>query len=141
MKIYVLLGCMMISASAFAQKISEAKVPAPVKTAFLKKFPAATGVKWEMEKGNYEAGFKENSQHTSAVFDAKGGWMETETAVPATALPKEATLYITSHYKGSRVKETAKIVKSNGEVNYEAEINGKDVIFDDKGKFLKEEKE
>ncbi|NLR68762.1 hypothetical protein HGH92_30965 [Chitinophaga varians] len=141
MKTYVLLGCMIFSVSAFAQKISQDKVPATVKAAFSKKFPNAAAVKWEMEKGNFEAGFQDNSQHFSAVFDAKGGWLETETAVPATALPMEATNYITSHYKGARVKETAKIVKSNGVVNYEAEINGKDVIFDDKGKFLKEEKE
>ncbi|MFB6456879.1 PepSY-like domain-containing protein [Chitinophaga sp. Hz27] len=140
MKIYVLLGCMMIGTSAFAQKISEDKVPSPVKAALAKKFPAATGIKWEMEKGNYEAGFKVNNQHTSAVFDMKGGWMETETAAPVAALPKDATAYIASHYKGAKVKETAKIVKSNGVVNYEAEINGKDVIFDDKGNFLREEK-
>jgi hypothetical protein len=39
------------------------------------------------------------------------------------------------------VKETAKITKANGEVNYEVGIKGKDVLFDAKGKFLKEAKD
>ena len=33
------------------------------------------------------------------------------------------------------------VLKSNGEKIYEAEIKGKDLIFDAKGKFLKEETE
>lgn len=136
MKIYFLFGCLLLSASTFAQKISEARVPAVVKTALTKKFPNAAGVKWEMEKHNYEAGFKENNQHVSAVFDVKGNWMETETPIPASELPKAASEYIASHYKGAKIKETARIQHASGTVNYEAEINGKDIIFDDKGAVL-----
>ncbi|NIG54545.1 PepSY-like domain-containing protein [Chitinophaga sp. Cy-1792] len=136
MKIYFLLGCLLVSASTFAQKISEAKVPAVVKTALTKKFPNATGIKWEMEQQNYEAGFTDNNQHVSAVFDVKGNWMETETPIPAAELPKAATAYIASHYKGAKIKETARIQKASGAINYEAEIKGKDVIFDDKGAVL-----
>ncbi len=39
------------------------------------------------------------------------------------------------------MKEAAVIVKANGEVNYEGEVNGKDVIFDSTGKFLKVDNE
>jgi hypothetical protein len=58
---------------AFAQKIDASKVPASVKTAFSKNFPGVTSVKWEKEKGNYEANFKEHDQKMSALFDATGG--------------------------------------------------------------------
>jgi hypothetical protein len=45
------------------------------------------------------------------------------------------------HYPGIAIGEAARITKANGETNYEAEIKGKDVVFDAKGKFLKEEKD
>jgi hypothetical protein len=35
----------------------------------------------------------------------------------------------------------AKITKANGEVNYEAEVKGQDLIFDANGRFLKSIKE
>jgi hypothetical protein len=35
----------------------------------------------------------------------------------------------------------AKITKADGTVNYEAEVDGKDVIFNSIGKFLKEAKD
>lgn len=140
MKNYLILGSLLCSVTAFAQKVDQTKVPAAVKTAFSKNFPAATGVKWELEKNNYEAGFKENSKHVSAVFDASGKWLETETGITAAELPKDAAVYVATHYKGAKIKETAKIQKADGDINYEAEVNGKDIIFDSKGKFLKEEK-
>lgn len=44
-------------------------------------------------------------------------------------------------YKGKTIKEGAKITTADGTVNYEAEVDGKDVIFDTNGKFLKEVKD
>ena len=44
-------------------------------------------------------------------------------------------------YEGITVKELTKITKSNGEINYEAAVKGKDLIFDAAGKFLKEVKD
>jgi uncharacterized membrane protein YkoI len=137
MKHYLIAASLLCSIAASAQK---ANVPAAVKAALAKQFPTAANVKWELEKGNYEAGFKENNQHVSAVFDASGKWLETESAIPKTELPKQAAEYISSHYKNGKIKETAKIQKAGGEVNYEVEVNGKDVIFNSDGTFLKEEK-
>ncbi|MEC5146360.1 hypothetical protein UNH65_22585 [Chitinophaga sp. 180180018-2] len=137
MKHYLIAASLLCSIAASAQKVN---VPAAVKAALAKQFPTAANVKWELEKGNYEAGFKENNQHVSAVFDASGKWLETESAIPKTELPKQAAEYISSHYKNGKIKETAKIQKAGGEVNYEVEVNGKDVIFNSDGTFLKEEK-
>jgi hypothetical protein len=38
------------------------------------------------------------------------------------------------------VKEAAKITQADGAIMYEAEVNGKDLIFDASGKFVKQEK-
>ncbi|HMH33038.1 MAG TPA: PepSY-like domain-containing protein [Puia sp.] len=124
---------------ANAQKLDASKVPAPVKESFAKKYPKIASVKWELEKGNYEAGFKQDGQSISVLFTANGTMTESEVDIKTSELPAAALSYVKTHYKGKSIKEGAKITKVNGEINYEAEVNGKDVIFDANGKFLKEE--
>jgi hypothetical protein len=126
--------------SVCAQKIDAAKVPAAVKTAFAKQYPGAT-VKWEKEDGKYEAGFKQNGNAMSALFEANGTMTESEMDIKIADLPAPVLAYVKEHYKGKTIKEGAKITKADGTVNYEAEVAGKDVIFDANGKFLKEVKE
>lgn len=122
---------------AFAQKISEDKVPAAVKAKFKSLYPAAKEVKWEMEKADYEAGFEVGKTETSVVIDAQGNLKETETEIAVSALPKAATEYIAKNHAGANIAEAAKIVDASGKVTYEAEVNKKDIVFDEKGNFLK----
>ena len=129
-----------IGFSACAQKLDASKVPAAVKAAFTKQFPGAT-VKWEKEDGKYEAGFKQNGNTMSALFEANGTMTESEMDMKVTDLPAAVLSYVKDHYKGKSIKEGAKITKADGTVNYEAEVGGKDVIFDATGKFLKEVKD
>lgn len=129
-----------ITTSACAQKIDASKVPAAVKTAFAKQYPGATA-KWEKEDGKYEAGFKQNGNTMSALFGANGTMTESEIDIEVSDLPAAVLAYVKEHYKGKTIKEGAKITKADGTVNYEAEVAGKDVIFDANGKFLKEVKE
>jgi len=129
-----------IMCSASAQKLDALKVPAPVKETFAKKFPGVTPG-WENEKGKYEAGFKNKGQSMSALFEADGSLLETEVGMKPSGLPSSVTAYVKEHYKGATIKEAAKITKADGTVNYEAEVNKMDVIFDAGGKFLKEEQD
>jgi Putative beta-lactamase-inhibitor-like, PepSY-like len=126
--------------AANAQKTDAAKVPAAVKAAFAKQYPGAVA-KWEKEEGKYEAGFKQNGNTMSALFEANGTMIESEMDIKETDLPATVLAYVKEHYNGKKIKEGAKITKADGTVNYEAEVAGKDVIFDAKGKFLKEVKE
>lgn len=139
-----LFGLLFISAAvsltACAQKLDASKVPASVKESFIKQFPGAIA-KWEKEGEKYEAEFKHQNHEMSAVFDANGTMEESEMEIKASELPAGVTTYIKEHYKGASIKEVAKITKANGEVNYEAEVHGKDLIFDATGKFLKEMKD
>ncbi len=126
-----------ISLIACAQKLDASKVPAAVKGAFTKQYPGVTA-KWEKEDGKYEAGFKQGGNTMSATFEAGGAFTESEMDIKVAGLPAEASSYIKEHYKGKSIKEAAKITLANGAVNYEAEVDGKDVMFDANGKFLKE---
>lgn len=119
------------------EKKEQANVPAVVKQAFTKQFPGATA-KWEKEDGKYEANFKHQNHEMSAVFEANGSMTESEMEIKASELPASVQSYVKAHYKNAAIKEAAKITKVNGAVNYEAEVHGKDLIFDAAGKFLKE---
>ena len=124
-----------------AQKISTDKVPPSVKEGFAKLYPKATSVKWDKEKTGYEASFDLNKVDNSVVLDANGKVLETEIAIKVTELPKIAAEYVAMHHKNAKVKETAKITDEKGVVTYEVGLKGKDLIFDSKGKFLKEMKD
>ena len=128
--IFLLMGGMVTA--TFAQKIAAAKVPAAVKTAFAKNHPGVK-VNWEMERRNYEAGFSLNGKETSEVYAASGLLLETEVAIKTSEFPAAVMLKL----KGMKVAEAAKITKADGSVNYEAEVKGKDLLFDAKGNPVK----
>lgn len=126
--------------SANAQKLTAAKVPTAVKAAFAKQFPGAIA-KWEKEDGNYEAASKKGTNEMSALFSADGTMTESEVSIKPEALPAKVLTYVKQNYKGKKIKTAAKITMADGTVNYEAEVNGVDVIFDADSKFLKEVKD
>lgn len=114
--------------------------PAAVKAAFTKAFPNATKIKYEKEDGNYEVSFVDKGNEMSVIYNAKGALQESEHEMKVSALPPAITAYMKEHYKGISVKGAAKITKTDGSINYEAALKGKDVIFDANGKFIKEMK-
>jgi hypothetical protein len=139
-KISLLISLMiLITLHTNAQKLNAAKVPVAVKAAFAKQFAGATA-KWEKENGEYEAGFKMEGKEMSALFTADGKMTESEISIKPTELPAKVLAYVKANYKDKKIKAGAKITKADGTINYEAEINGVDVMFDSDGKFLKEVK-
>ncbi|MBU4538320.1 MAG: PepSY-like domain-containing protein [Weeksellaceae bacterium] len=123
-----------------AKKSGEGKIPQVVLNSFKKEFPNAKKVEWENEKGNYEANFDMGKSEISALYNAKGEKLETETEISSAQLPASVKTYVMQNKIG-KIKEAAKIQKADGTVQYEAEISGKDYIFDQNGKFMKSQKE
>lgn len=141
-KLTVLLLAAMASVSlANAQKVSDKDVPVVVKSALQNNYPNAKELKWEKEKGNYEAGFEVAKTDYSVLIDASGNILETEVEIKMEKLPADAIAYVSKNYAGQKIKEVAKITDSRGVVTYEVEVKGKDLIFDNSGKFLKEVKD
>lgn len=126
--------------SCNAQKLDASKVPSAVKSSFEKQYPGTTG-KWEKENNDYEVNFEKDGHEMSTVIDASGVIKETETEIKVAELPETVLSYVKENYKGKTIKEAAKIMKADGTINYEAEVAGKDVIFDANGKFIKEAKD
>jgi hypothetical protein len=139
-KILILsLAAATLAINVSAQKLKRAEVPLEIRKSFEKQYPG-TIAKWEKENGKYEAGFKKDGAAMSALFDANGTMTESETEIKIAALPANVLAYVKKYYKGKSIKEGAKITRADGTVNYEAEVGGKDLIFDENGKFIKEMK-
>ena len=112
-------------------------VPAAAKATLARLYPGVKNAKWEKEDGNYEAGFTHRGKQLSLVIDAKGTVLETETTIATSALPESVRAYVSQHHKGKSIKEAAEIVDAKGRKRYEAEVGGKDLLFDEKGAFIK----
>lgn len=126
--------------SACGQKLDASKVPAAVKTNFEKQFPGAAA-KWEKEDGKYEVNFKHDGHERSALFEENGAMVESEMEIKETELPAAVLAYVKEHYSGKKIKSAAKITKADGSVNWEANVRGKDAIFDANGNYIKEMKD
>jgi hypothetical protein len=133
----VAIGCL-ISTSVIAQKVKSADVPAAVKTALQQKYPSASGVTWEKEKGNFEANWGGASKEDNSVqFTPAGVFVEQVVAMPVAQLPAAVTDYVHTHYAGAKITEAGKVTDEQGRTRYEAEVKGKDLLFDEKGNFIK----
>ncbi|HEY0580105.1 MAG TPA: PepSY-like domain-containing protein [Candidatus Nitrosocosmicus sp.] len=129
--IFIIDGC-------YAQDLKSTDVPAVVKSALMKKYPDAKSVSWEKEKGNYEANWGGKSgEDNSVMFTPAGNFIEIVKAIPVSKLPQSVATYVKSHYNNAVIKEAGLVTDAGGKVTYEAEIKGKDLIFDEKGNFIK----
>ena len=125
---------------AMAQDMKAQNVPAVVKEALAKKYPNATKVSWEKEKGNYEANWGGKSgEDTSVQFTPAGAFVEEVDAIAVSQLPASVAPYVKAHYNGAKIKEAGKVTDAAGKHFFEAEIKGKDLIFDETGKFVKKD--
>jgi uncharacterized membrane protein YkoI len=135
------VAAMCAASCSNAQKLQEKDVPAAITTAFKKQYPEATHAKWEKEDGNVEVEFELKGTECSVLMDAAGNILETEIEISMDALPVGAKEYVSKNYEGQKITETAKITDAQGTTTYEAEIKGKDLIFDSNGNFIKEVKD
>jgi hypothetical protein len=140
-KTFLTLALLSCIAFANAQKVTEADVPAAVKTEFKSLYADVKEVKWEKEKGNYEANFSQNKTEMSVTIDAKGKLLETETTIASSTLPKAAADYMAKNLPGKKIKEASMIKDAAGKITYEAEVDEVDYKFDAQGNFLSKEED
>ena len=134
-------ACLLMGFMGFSQDILPEQVPAPVKEAFVKKFPAATDVTYKMEKKDYEISFKDKGVGMSANYNSKGEWLETETIMIESDLPKAVLTSVATNYVGFQMSEIVKLEGPNDVLNYEMNLKkGKEayeVKLSPKGEILK----
>ncbi|MEO6820537.1 MAG: PepSY-like domain-containing protein [Ginsengibacter sp.] len=138
-----------LSSATFAQEHEgnegneHMNVPAVVKSACMKKFPESKThhITWEKENGNFEANWGgKDGEANSVTYTPAGTFKEIVKEIPVSQLPKTAQTYIKEHYKNAKFGDIGKVLDAQDKTSYEVEINRKDVIFDENGNFVKEEK-
>ncbi len=134
------IGLCLIVHSADAQKLKKADVPAAVQNALTQQYPGASHVVWEREKGNYEANWGgKSNEDNSALFTREGQFVEMAVAIPVSEFPAGVAAYVKKTYGSARITEAARVVDARGQTTYEAEVKGKDLIFDRSGNFIKKD--
>lgn len=129
-----------ITSLAIAQTTKGPHVPASVKEALMKKYPQASKVTWENEKGNFEANWGGKSgEDMSVLYTPAGTFVEQVAAISPSELPSGVAIYVKQHYKGVKISEAGKVTDARGTLMYEAEVKGKDLVFNEKGNFLKQD--
>lgn len=120
-----------------AQRVKDSNVPTAVKNALSKRYPSASGVTWEKEKGNFEANWGGRSKEDNSVlFTPSGEFVEIVTAMPVSSLPAAVATYVHARYPGAKITEAGKVTDAKGKIRYEAEVKGKDLRFDEKGNYV-----
>jgi hypothetical protein len=93
--------------------------------------------------GEFEAEFVINGVESSAVYDANGDLIETETEIKENELPQPVKTSLAQDYKGYKLDEIAKIIDAKGVVTYELETDKAKSVFesayDNNGKLLKKQ--
>ncbi len=95
------------------------------------KFPEIKKVEWKLkEDKNYEAEFKQKDVEVAAKFDDKGKWLETETAIGKSDLPKKVLAKILADYKAYEIIETQTVERAGDKpILYEVHLENTDEIL------------
>ena len=139
--ILIMAAALLISLNFYGQEVKD--LPAGVKTAFIQKFPNATGVKWGKENAKeWEAEFKMDGKDYSANFDNAGGWMETEYQVTVSELPAAVKATLDKESAGSKIKLSEVTETKDGKA-FEFVLNKgenkTELVIDNSGKVTKME--
>ena len=142
---------LLVFASAFfvtsiqAQKIASENVPSVVIAAFKTKFSIAEKTTWEMDYDNYQADFTVGKSEFSSKFDKEGKWLETETYLKASELPKSVKDALSKKYgelSAYKVEAPMKVEKEKS-TTYAMEIikgeNTYELVFDESGELLEDD--
>lgn len=140
-KLLILSICAVFTLNNLAQG-QKKEEPAPAaKDAFAAKYPEARKPIWSVEKpGAYEVEFTLNGVESSALFDAKGTFLESETEIKEVELPQTVRNALNKDFGGYKIREIEKVTDARGNVTYEMEAEKNKVqyelVFDGKGNLL-----
>ena len=143
-KLFILTICMAffrIYCVQAQEKSKKVEVPAAVKSAFEVNYPKAEKVNWGVEKpGEFEAEFVLNSVKSSALFDSKGQFLESENEIKESELPQVIKATISKDFVGYKFDEVEKSTNAKGVTIYEMEASKDkekyEISFDVNGKLL-----
>lgn len=135
----IFLACLLVATVSDAQAVRQKNVPSIIVNAFQLKFPRATDVHWELERGMYKAEFElENIDH-EVWLDYSGKWKRHKQDFEEKDLPKAVKAAIDRSYRGFEVHNVELIEEGRHRV-YKMKLEKvpvkRKVIFDEHGKII-----
>lgn len=117
------------------------KIPTETIKAFEVKFPKATNPKWEKEgEKEFEVTFLLSGQKASANFTNNGEWIETESIILETALPKGFLDNFRNLKKQFKINQIYKVERADGKSYFEIECSSglikKEYKLDQEGQII-----
>mgnify|MGYP003870465279 CR=1 FL=1 len=144
-KILLVFAGTLFLSSIHAQKITSDNVPLAVTTAFKSKFSIAEKTTWEMDYENFQADFTVGKSEFSSKFDKEGKWLETETYLKASELPKIVKDALSKKYgelSAYKIESPMKVEKEKA-TTYAMDIikgeNTYELVFDEAGELLEDD--
>jgi hypothetical protein len=132
-----LLFCCFV-ANVHSQTLTATEVPAKVREAHKKKYPAAQNAKWKKVNENFEVAHLVNKKQSAVRYDNNGKLISTETETKASEVPKRMTDFLVANFKGQRPTSLHRISDNAGKISYAAEIDHMRYVFDAGGQFLEQ---
>lgn len=122
------------------------KVPEASKQGFAKKYPKAESAKWKSASdGIYTVDFSDSGQRTSADFDAKGNWVQSEIKMDKSSLPAAVSQTIAKQYSDFEIDWVKQLSSPERPVAYRVALDQEGytvrINFSPEGKVLEKEEE
>lgn len=123
------------------QNTVKGQVPDAVKTAFATKYPGETDPDWEIDANkNWEAHFKKEGEKYRADFSPNGQWIETESSISKSDLPKAIKTIIKNKFGSEDITEIEFVTSATKGTFYDVEFKqkgkNKDVEFRANGEII-----
>ena len=136
----------LLSAVGFTQIVNAQirKIPAEVTNAFSEKYDNAKNVEWKDNLTAFVASFERKGDKYEAKFNKKGEWQSTEKELEISDLPRKVNDgFEKSKYSEWEVKSVYEIELPDDVTQYrvhvaKSDIQQKNLLFNDKGKLLKD---
>jgi hypothetical protein len=127
-----------------AQKITTDALPVLIYRSFKSKFPASNQESWaKVNDSVYQVDFYNEKKRLDASFDTSGIWLNTETEINFSQVPKVVTAAFNKQFPGFMVQETLQIESADRGTSYSFIINkgseGYEVEISAKGELLKKD--
>jgi hypothetical protein len=117
--------------TAWSQDLKPAQVPAAVMQGLRARFPSVKTAAWKLKDDkNYEAEFTEKGVEYAVKFDTTGKWLESEYAIPGSAVPRPVLDAVASKFKGYKTTEIQRLQRWNDDRPiYELHVeNAKEIV-------------
>lgn len=143
-KTLLALSFLLLCLAGFAQGLTMDKVPQATTAAYKSKFPNGSQPGWTKAGADvFEVQFFNGKKRQSALFDANGKWIRTDSEINYGAVPMKVQNAFAREFEGYQIQEVYEVESAENGMCYEitAFKGAKNflVVFSAKGELLKKD--